>query len=35
MIAHRLALCIMLAIGAGASTAGRAEAQIYPDRLSR
>ena len=33
MIAHRLALCIMLAIGAGASTAGRAEAQIYPDRL--
>jgi tripartite-type tricarboxylate transporter receptor subunit TctC len=33
MIAHRLALCIVLALGAGASTAGRAEAQTYPDRL--
>jgi tripartite-type tricarboxylate transporter receptor subunit TctC len=33
MIAHRLALCIALAIGAGASIAGRAEAQTYPDRL--
>jgi tripartite-type tricarboxylate transporter receptor subunit TctC len=33
MIAHRLALCIMLTIGAGASLSGRVEAQIYPDRL--
>jgi tripartite-type tricarboxylate transporter receptor subunit TctC len=33
MIAHRLALCIVLAIGAGASIAGRADAQTYPDRL--
>jgi tripartite-type tricarboxylate transporter receptor subunit TctC len=33
MIAHRLALCIALALGAGASIAGRAEAQAYPDRL--
>jgi tripartite-type tricarboxylate transporter receptor subunit TctC len=33
MIAHRLALCIALAIGAGASIADRAEAQTYPDRL--
>src|SRR5262245_1483370 len=33
MIAHRLALCIALAIGAGANIAGRAEAQTYPDRL--
>jgi tripartite-type tricarboxylate transporter receptor subunit TctC len=33
MIAHRLALGIALVIGAGASIAGRAEAQTYPDRL--
>jgi tripartite-type tricarboxylate transporter receptor subunit TctC len=33
MIAHRLALCIALALGAGASVAGRADAQTYPDRL--
>ena len=33
MIAHRLALCIALAIGAGAGVAGRADAQTYPDRL--
>lgn len=33
MIAHRLALGIALAIGAGASIAGRADAQTYPDRL--
>jgi tripartite-type tricarboxylate transporter receptor subunit TctC len=33
MIAHRLALCIMLAIGADAGIAGRADAQSYPDRL--
>jgi tripartite-type tricarboxylate transporter receptor subunit TctC len=33
MIAHRLALGIVLALGAGASIAGRAEAQTYPDRL--
>jgi tripartite-type tricarboxylate transporter receptor subunit TctC len=33
MIAHRLALCIALAIGAGAGVAGRADAQSYPDRL--
>jgi tripartite-type tricarboxylate transporter receptor subunit TctC len=33
MIAHRLALCIVLAIGASASLADRAAAQIYPDRL--
>jgi tripartite-type tricarboxylate transporter receptor subunit TctC len=33
MIAHRLALCIALVIGAGAGIAGRVEAQTYPDRL--
>ena len=33
MIAHRLALCIALAIGTGANIAGRADAQTYPDRL--
>jgi tripartite-type tricarboxylate transporter receptor subunit TctC len=33
MIAHRLALCIALAISAGTSIAGRADAQAYPDRL--
>jgi tripartite-type tricarboxylate transporter receptor subunit TctC len=33
MIAYRLALCIVLALGAGASLAGRADAQTYPDRL--
>jgi tripartite-type tricarboxylate transporter receptor subunit TctC len=33
MIAHRLALCIALVVGAGASIAGRADAQSYPDRL--
>jgi tripartite-type tricarboxylate transporter receptor subunit TctC len=33
MIAHRLALCIVLALGAGAGVADRAEAQTYPDRL--
>jgi tripartite-type tricarboxylate transporter receptor subunit TctC len=33
MIAHRLALCIVLALGAGAGVAGRAEAQAYPERL--
>jgi tripartite-type tricarboxylate transporter receptor subunit TctC len=33
MIAHRLALCIALVIGAGASLTGRAAAQPYPDRL--
>jgi tripartite-type tricarboxylate transporter receptor subunit TctC len=33
MIAHRLALCIALVGGAGASIAGRADAQSYPDRL--
>jgi tripartite-type tricarboxylate transporter receptor subunit TctC len=33
MIAHRLALCIALVIGAGASIAGHAAAQPYPDRL--
>jgi tripartite-type tricarboxylate transporter receptor subunit TctC len=33
MIAHRLALCIALVVSAGASIAGRADAQSYPDRL--
>jgi tripartite-type tricarboxylate transporter receptor subunit TctC len=33
MIAHRLALCIALVLGAGASIAGHAAAQPYPDRL--
>jgi tripartite-type tricarboxylate transporter receptor subunit TctC len=33
MIAHRLALCIALVIGAWAGIAGRAAAQTYPDRL--
>ena len=32
MLAPR-ALCALLLIGAGASTAGRVEAQTYPDRL--
>jgi tripartite-type tricarboxylate transporter receptor subunit TctC len=33
MVAHRLALCIALVIGAGAGVASRADAQSYPDRL--
>ena len=33
MLAPRHALCALLLIGAGASTAGRVEAQTYPDRL--
>jgi tripartite-type tricarboxylate transporter receptor subunit TctC len=33
MIVHRLMLCIVLAIGAGAGIVARAAAQAYPDRL--
>ena len=33
MLAPRHALCALLLIGAGASAAGRVEAQTYPDRL--